>query len=157
MAFGVLIAAGTLQFGAQGYVVSGSCMQPHLYTGERVIASKLSYLFGAPHRGDIVVFRFPMNPAQLYVKRIIGMPGDTVAIQSGTVFIDGRPLREPYVVNTPHGSIGGRTVPAGSYFVMGDNRDESDDSRYWGDLPRRNIIGRAVACYWPLYKWSVLR
>ncbi len=146
---GLLIAACVLLFIAQGYRVSGDCMEPRLHTGERILADKLAYALRGPRRGDVVVFLYPRDPRQTFVKRVIGLPGDTVAIESGRVLIDGRPLLEPYRVNPAHGDMAPQFVPHGSYFVLGDNRDFSDDSRFWGDLPRRDLVGRAVACYWP--------
>ena len=154
---GFLLAVATTLFVMQGFCVAGDCMQPHLYTGERVLANKLAYRLVPPKRGDIVIFDYPKDPRQVYVKRVIGLPGETVTIRDGRVSINGRPLPEPYKAFAAHGDMGAQAVPPGRYFVMGDNRDVSDDSRYWGDLPRRNIIGRAVACYWPPARCQVLR
>ena len=154
---GVLLAVAVIMFVMQGFCVSGACMQPHLYTGERVLANKLAYHLASPKRGDIVIFDYPKDTHQIYVKRVIGLPGETVAIQAGQVLINGLPLREPYKTFAAHGDMDAQAIPPGQYFVMGDNRDVSDDSRYWGDLPRHNIIGRAVACYWPPSHAQVLR
>ncbi len=154
---GVLLAVAMTLFVMQGFCVSGECMQPHLYTGERVLANKLAYHLDPPKRGDIVIFDYPKDTREIFVKRVIGLPGETVAIQSGQVVIDGKPLPEPYRVFAAHGDMAAQFVPHDQYFVMGDNRDVSDDSRYWGDLPRHDIIGRAVACYWPLRRCQVLR
>ena len=99
----LLLAASLSLFVAQGYRVSGDCMQPHLYTGERILVSKLAYTIQGPQRGDVVVFLYPRDPRQTFVKRVIGLPGDTIAIQAGRVFIDGRLLPEPYRVNPAHG------------------------------------------------------
>ena len=153
---GCLLAIATTLFVMQGFCVSGECMQPHLVTGERVLASKLAYHLGEPRRGQIVIFGYPKDPKQIYVKRVIGLPGETVAIQSGSVLINGKLLAEPYKTYEAHGDMAPHAVPAGQYFVMGDNRDVSDDSRYWGDLPRSDIIGQAVACYWPPSRCQVL-
>ena len=154
---GVLLAVAVTLFVMQGFCVSGACMQPHLYTGERVLANKLAYHLGKPRRGEIVIFDYPKDPTQIYVKRVIGLPGETVAIRNGSVSINGKSLAEPYKMYEAHGDMAPRTVPSGEYFVMGDNRDVSDDSRYWGDLPRYDIIGQAVACYWPPSRCQVLR
>ena len=153
---GCLLAIAATLFVMQGFCVSGACMQPHLYTGERVLANKLAYHLGEPHRGEIVIFDYPKDPTQIYVKRVIGLPGETVAIQNGAVSIDGKLLAEPYKTYEAHGDMAPQAVPKGQYFVMGDNRDVSDDSRYWGDLPRYDIVGRAVACYWPPARCQVL-
>lgn len=157
VALGLLLAVFLVVFVMQGFRVSGDCMEPHLATGERVLAYKLAYALHGPRRGDIVIFEYPKDPSQTYVKRVIGLPGDTVGIKSGQVFVDGRCLPEPYRVYAAHGDMAPQLVPHESYFVMGDNRDVSDDSRYWGDLPRQDIIGRAVARYWPLQHCQILR
>ncbi len=154
---GVLLAVAATLFVMQGFCVSGACMQPHLFTGERVLANKLAYALAAPKRGEIVIFEYPKDPRQIYVKRVVGLPGETVAMQGGVMTINGQPLPEPYKTYEAHGDMTPRTVPAGEYFVMGDNRDVSDDSRYWGELPRTDIIGRAVACYWPPSQCQILR
>lgn len=154
---GVLLAVAVTLFVMQGFCVSGACMQPHLYTGERVLANKLVYHLSSPRRGEIVIFEYPKDPTQIYVKRVIGLPGETVAIQNGFVSINGRRLAEPYKTYDAHGDMDPRLVPKSQYFVMGDNRDVSDDSRYWGELPRYDIIGKAVACYWPPRRCQILR
>ena len=154
---GMLLAAALTMFVTQGFCVSGECMEPHLYTGERVLANKLAYHLGAPGRGEIVIFHYPKDPREIYVKRVIGLPGETVSMQAGRIYVDGQALKEPYKAFAAHGDMAAQFVPHDQYFVMGDNRDVSDDSRYWGDLPRADIIGRAVACYWPPAKCQVLR
>jgi len=157
VALGLLPAVAVVLWVMQGFRVSGDCMRPHLATGERVLAYKLAYTLRGPRRGDIVIFAYPRDPSQTYVKRVVGLPGETVSIRSGLVSVDGRPLPEPYRVYAAHGDMAPQLVPHGTYFVMGDNRDVSDDSRFWGDLPRRDIIGRAVACYWPPRHCQILR
>jgi signal peptidase I len=154
---GILLAVTVTLFVMQGFCVSGECMEPHLYTGERVLANKLAYHLGAPKRGEIVIFDYPKDTRQIYVKRVIGLPGETVAIQNGLVSINGKLLPEPYKTYEAHGDMAPRIIPSGQYFVMGDNRDVSDDSRYWGNLPRYDLIGQAVACYWPPSRCQVLR
>ncbi len=154
---GFLLAVAVTLFVMQGFCVAGDCMQPHLYTGERVLANKFVYHLAPPRRGDIVIFDYPKDTRQVYVKRVVGLPGETVAIRDGRVSINGNLLAETYKTFAAHGDMTAHAVPSGQYFVMGDNRDVSDDSRYWGDLPRRDIIGRAVACYWPPARCQVLR
>ena len=154
---GFLLAVATTLFVLQGFCVSGECMQPHLRTGERVLANKLIYHLSPPKRGDIVIFDYPKDVSQIYVKRVIGLPGETVSIHAGEVLINGQPLPEPYKTFAAHGDMAAQAIPKSQYFVMGDNRDVSDDSRYWGDLPRHDIIGRAVACYWPPSRCQVLQ
>lgn len=135
--------------------VDSFSMEPALYRGNFVIVNKLAYNFGPLSRGDIIVFRYPPNPSEQYIKRIIGLPGDQVQITDGKVYINGVLLEEPYIgVATTRG--GDWLVPEDSLFVMGDNRNNSSDSRVWGMVPMGNIIGRATIIYWPPEKWGVL-
>jgi signal peptidase I len=135
--------------------VESISMVPTLHPGDFVIVNKLGYKLGKPAYGDIIVFRLPRDPSQRYIKRVIGLPGDEISIRGGSVFINGEQLIEPYVsVTTSRG--GNWNVPADFYFVMGDNRNNSSDSRVWGYVPAENIIGRAMIVYWPPQKWGVL-
>lgn len=149
------------------YVVEGQSMEPNLHTGQYLIVNRLAYLeigsfkFGSVQRGDIVVFDYPGNPSDDYVKRVIGLPGETVTIdQSGQVYINGQPLEEPYLEHQAGGAYRHRSgtwvVPEGSYFVLGDNRDSSSDSRSWGMLERKYIVGKAWLSYWPPRYWGVI-
>ncbi len=149
------------------YVVEGQSMEPNLHTGQYLIVNRLAYLeiggfkFGSVHRGDIVVFDYPGNPSDDYVKRVIGLPGETVTIdQNGQVYINGQPLEEPYLEHRSGGAYRHRSgmwvVPEGSYFVLGDNRDSSSDSRSWGMLERKYIVGKAWLSYWPPRYWGVI-
>ena len=140
------------------YIPSGS-MEPTLQVGDRIIVSKLSYDIHDPHRGDIIVFHAPPREATVcadpsikdLVKRIIGMPGETISSQGDTILINGKPLAQPWFTPVPLGpAITPTKIPANSYFVMGDNRTNSCDSRDWGTLPRGNIIGHVVFRIWPL-------
>ncbi|WP_334110373.1 signal peptidase I [Thermodesulfitimonas autotrophica] len=131
------------------YIPSGS-MMPTLYRGDRIIVSKLSYRFHPPQRGDIVVFHYPRNPKKTYIKRLIGLGGETVALADGKLFINGQEVPEPYLPpGTYFADFGPVKVPEGCYFMLGDNRMNSEDSRVWGFLNRRLIIGKAVLVYWP--------
>lgn len=142
----------------QGYKVYGSCMEPNLRTGERLIGNKFIYRFEHPTRGDVIVFKYPPNPRKVFIKRIIGLPGETVEIRRGRVYINGRALEEgPYVRNVPHGDFTPQKIPKGCVFVLGDNRDESNDSRFWGDLPLDNIQAKAWLRYWPLSRFSMFQ
>jgi len=138
----------------QNFKVEGESMLPNLHNGEYILVNKVDYLVHAPQRGDIVVFRaVPAGePDKDFIKRIIGLPGETVAVRNNTVYIDGRPLNEAYQ-HYPEGyTFGPRKVPAGEYFVLGDHRDNSDDSHMWATtwLPKSDIIGKAWVAYWPL-------
>ncbi len=129
--------------------VDGHSMDPTLQNGEFILVNRLAYRFGEPRRGDIVVFHYPRDPSQQFIKRVIGLPGDEVRIQAGHVYLNGQLLNEPYVAAPPRYE-GLWTVPAGSLFVLGDNRNQSSDSHSWGMLPIENVIGKAVFVYWPL-------
>jgi signal peptidase I len=137
--------------------VESISMQPTLYPGDYVIVNKLAYRFNhRPDRGDVIVFRYPPDPEAIpYIKRIIGLPGDQILITDGKVYVNGQLVVEPYlVVSTNRG--GDWTVPDGQLFVMGDNRNNSSDSRSWGFVPLENIIGRAELIYLPPQHWSFL-
>lgn len=143
------------------YVVEGISMEPSLHTGQFLIINKLAYLLGNPQRGDIVVFDYPGNTSDDYVKRIIGMPGDVVSIDNnGQVVINGEPINEPYLSEDAQQALfqyqGEWNVPDDAYFVMGDNRGSSSDSRTWGTLGEEFIIGKAWISYWPPSLWSVV-
>jgi len=137
--------------------VESISMQSTLFPGDYVIVNKLAYRFNhSPERGDVIVFRYPPNPDAIpYIKRIIGLSGDQIHIADGKVTVNGQLVVEPYlVVSTNRG--GDWTVPDGQLFVMGDNRNNSSDSRSWGFVPLENIIGRAELIYLPPQHWSFL-
>jgi signal peptidase I len=137
--------------------VESISMEPNLIPGDFVIVNKLAYeLGGSPDRGDVIVFRYPPNPEQIpYIKRIIGLPGDNIHIAAGSVYVNGELLVESYI-KIPTNRGGDWTVPDNSLFVMGDNRNNSSDSRAWGYVPFDNIIGRAEVIYWPPEEWGLL-
>lgn len=140
----------------QNFNVDGHSMEPNLHNQELILVDKWTYLFHAPARGDVIVFVAPPDPSQDYVKRVIGLPGDVITINNGVPTVDGVTLKEYYVQPTNMGATPGDNpinkmiVPPNDFFVMGDNRVGSSDSRTWGFLPRKNIIGRAALVYWPL-------
>jgi signal peptidase I len=141
-----------IRLAVQDYQVQGSSMYPTLHDTQFVLVDKLTYDFSAPQRGDVVVFEFPLNHSENYIKRIIGIPGDTVSITAdGHVSVNGVLLNEPYV-NDLDNEYGPETVALGpnQYFVLGDNRGNSSDSRDWGVVKRSEIIGKATLVYWPL-------
>jgi signal peptidase I len=135
--------------------VDGYSMNPTLQNGEFVLVNRLAYRFGDVQRGDIIVFRHPDDPSQDLIKRVIGVPGDTVEIVDGGVRVNGRPLDEPYIAAAPN-YAGQWQVPEGSLFVLGDNRNNSEDSHKWGLLPMENVIGKAVLIYWPPPHWNII-
>jgi len=132
-------------------VIPTGSMISTINIGDRVIANRLAYLFDEAQRGDIIVFEAPDDPDTLYVKRIIGLPGDTVVIKDKEVLINGQPLRETYIFEETLGDWGPYIVPQNSYFCMGDNRNASADSRYWQNtyVPKDNIKGKVVFRYYP--------
>ena len=135
-------------------IVPSSSMEKTIMTGDRVIGYRLAYSFSEPERGDIIIFKFPDDESKLYIKRLIGLPGETVEIKEGKVFVDGEALDEPYLTVTTEGTFGPYSVPEGHYFMLGDNRNNSADSRYWNNtyLAREKIVGKAVFKYWPGFK-----
>ena len=155
-----LVVALIIFFGVQAIiesrVVEGSSMETNLHNGQRLIVVKASYWFGEPQRGDIIIFSHPVVEGKTLVKRVIGLPGEQIEIKEGIVYIDDVPLDEPYIQGTTS-SLSKREVPEGYYFVMGDNRPASSDSRSWGPIPESCIIGRAWLLYWPLSDWHLIR
>lgn len=135
--------------------VDGISMQPTLEDGEFLLVNKMSYVFGEVERGDIIVFHFPLNPQEELIKRVIGLPGDHVVVKDSRVFINGQPLDEPYIAQAPL-YYGDWVVTEGHLFVLGDNRNNSNDSKDWGMLPRENVVGKAVLIYWPPPMWDVI-
>ncbi|MEO8647860.1 MAG: signal peptidase I [Acidobacteriota bacterium] len=144
-------------FAVQPVIVEGTSMLPQLHDGERLLVNKLVYYkfdsvsWGHLERGDIVVFWYPKEPDKSYVKRVIGLPGETIEVKNGIVLIDGRELHEDYLdhdYNQTLPSFSPKKVEEHHYFVMGDNRDNSSDSRYWGQVPEKYIYGKAFFRYW---------
>lgn len=157
----VLIAIVVILFLYQPVKVEGTSMQPSLQNDERIFINKFVYRFGISDigRGDTVVFLYPGDPTKSYIKRVIGIPGDTVEIDDGTVVVNGKPLSEPYVADYFRDRIpmAEKVVPPDQYFVLGDHRSSSNDSRSWGTVPRRFIYGKAVFVYWPLDRVGVVK
>lgn len=138
------------------YIPSDS-MVPTLEIGDRLVVEKVSYRLNSPQFGDIIVFTPPQQlqvqgytKDQAFIKRIIGEPGQQIEIRNGQVYLDNQPIPEEYIAEPPEYNWGPNSVPDGQYFVMGDNRNDSNDSHIWGFLPQNNIIGRAVLRFWPL-------
>jgi signal peptidase I len=135
--------------------VDGFSMEPTLHNGEFVIVNKLAYRFGEPGHGDVIVFRYPRDPEQEYIKRIIGLPGDRVRIINGEVYVNDERINEPYIAAAPRYQSEW-TVPEDSLFVLGDNRNNSSDSHNWGPVPMEHVIGRALFVYWPPESWGAV-
>ncbi len=168
-----------LQSAIQNYRVEGPSMLPYMENLDRVLVNKLGYTaidaeraigwipsvdveegtvwrpMGEPSVGDMVVFRWPVDERQFFVKRIIGLPGDTIRIERGVVYRNGSPLEEPYIEHESYETIVGRIIQEGEYYVLGDNRAQSDDSRRWGSVPEENIIGEVWFTYWPFNRFTL--
>jgi len=141
----------TLQYS----VVQMSSMEPNLHEGQRLLVSKVAYKFGEPQRGDIIIFPPPNIDSEYdYIKRIIGLPGETVRMTGGVVYINNVPLEEPYITNRGNGNMNSIKVPDGEYFVLGDNRTNSSDSRAFGTVPGDTITGKAWLTIWPIEDWG---
>ena len=138
------------------FKVYGSSMLPTIEEGEYIMVSKAAYFFGEPQRGDIIVFDSPKDPKSDLIKRIIALPGDTVEIRDDKVIINGTPLAEPYTLEPPHYLVMPEEIPAGHYYVLGDNRNNSSDSHRGWTAPRQNIVGKAWITYWPPYRWRLI-
>jgi signal peptidase I len=168
-----LVALVVLQGTVRNFKVEGSSMSPTLEGGQYLVVDQVSYFktdmerlsrivpfwdasgsdpkfaFDPPIRGEIIVFRYPEDPTKDFVKRVIGLPGEKVEVRSGTVYIDGRELGEPYLRRMDHSSARATALGDREYYVIGDNRKNSNDSRTWGVVPEENIVGKVWLIYWP--------
>jgi signal peptidase I len=149
---GALLAA----FFVRAPQVSGLSMAPRIASGETVLISTLGYRFHAPQRGDIVAFHHDDGAPEVYIKRVVGLPGDRIKIERGEVYVNDDRLAEPYVRYSDERSFAELTVPPNAVYVLGDNRAVSDDSRFWGTVPTDQIIGKALAGIWPLSAFGTL-
>lgn len=151
-AVALVLALGVRWQVAEARYIPSESMLPTLKVHDRLIVEKISYRFQTPQRGDIVVFNPPAGSGfdqNAFIKRIVGLPGERIKVNSGSVFINGKPLVEPYLNEAPEYLLEERLIPEGHVFVMGDNRNNSADSHVWGTLPVENIIGRAAVRFWP--------
>jgi signal peptidase I len=140
----------------QTYEVFQTSMEPNFFQGQRVVVNKAAYWFGGPQRGDVVIFKAPNGMNEEFIKRVIGLPGDTIEIISGVVYVNGVRLDEPYIQYQFTYSLPREVIPEDSYFVLGDNRDISNDSHRGWFLPRQNLIGKAWLVTWPPSDWGVV-
>lgn len=148
----VVLAFFIRYFIVELYMVEGPSMRPTLVNSERLVVNKFIYRFRTPERGDIIVFRYPSDPSRDFIKRVIGIPGDTIEIKDGRVFVNGQLLNESYILEKTRGSYSLATVPEGHIFVMGDNRNNSEDTRFRdvGFVSHDLVKGKAVMIFWPL-------
>ncbi len=142
----------------QGYEVQYSCMVPNVQDGDWIIVGKVAYHLSPPQRGDVIVFNPPeeLHSEFPFIKRLIGLPGETVEVHDGTVYINGVALVEPYLNEKPRYTLGPMVIPEGEYFVLGDNRNSANDSHNGWTVPMQNVIGKARFIYWPLSRWTVI-
>jgi len=137
-------------------LVDGFSMRPTLDNGEYVLVNKMAFRSSLPEYGDIIVFHFPVDPNQDFIKRVIGLPGDDIFVRNGKVIVNDYSLEEPYIAASPL-YTGHWTVPEGQLFVLGDNRNNSSDSHSWGPVPMENVVGKAVLVYWPPPNWQLIK
>lgn len=141
----------------QPFFVNGASMEPNFQDGDYLIVDEISYRFDAPERGDVVIFRYPLDPSQFFIKRLIGLPGESIKVEDGEIFINGKVLDESeYLQNIDTAGNVEAKLGEGEYFVLGDNRQASSDSRKWGEVDKKFIIGRAWLRAWPFNRAGVL-
>ncbi|MDR7523091.1 MAG: signal peptidase I [Armatimonadota bacterium] len=161
--FAALLSLVIIVFVVQAFFIPSGSMEPTLRTGDRILVGKFTYRIWEIRRGDIIVFRYPLNPTKDFVKRVVGLPGERIEMKDGLVLINGRPLSEVYPTALAGGdracssNYGPEVVPPDSVFVLGDNRCNSEDSRFFGFVPVKNIVGRALAVYWPPERLGLVR
>ncbi len=157
----VIVVFPIRMFIAQPFIVSGASMEPTFQNGQYLIVDQISYRMEAPQRGDVVIFRYPRDTSKFFIKRIIGLPGETIKIEGDSMLIynlahpNGFAIDETYVDHMEKDSFVTQTLGPDEYFVLGDNRDASSDSRIWGILPRENIVGRAFIRLFPVSELEV--
>jgi signal peptidase I len=158
LAVAILFCFFLITFVAQAFRVQGTSMLPLLEDGERIIVNKFIYRFHAIERGDVVVFWYPRDPSVSFIKRVVGVPEDTVEIRAGQLYVNGQPVREDYLAPRfrDDDNLAPTKVAKGYYFVLGDHRNSSNDSRSWGEVPEKYIYGRAVYRFWPLSKLGTI-
>jgi signal peptidase I len=151
-------------FIAEPRFIPSDSMVPTLSIGDRLVVEKVSYRLHPPEHGDVIVFQAPepliaqgFKPSEALIKRVIGLPGEQIEVKDGKVWVDQEPQTEPYIAERPNYQMLPFTVPDGAVFVMGDNRNNSNDSHVWGALPQRNIIGRAIFRFWPLDQFGSVK
>lgn len=161
IATAAILAFGIRAFVAEARYIPSSSMEPTLQVNDRLIIEKISYHFQEPKRGDVVVFN-PTKALQekdfrdAFIKRVIGLPGETIEVKTGKVYVDGQAIKEKYISEDPNYDYGPVTVPERQYLVLGDNRNNSYDSHYWGHVPKEKIIGKAFVRFWPFNRLGIL-
>jgi signal peptidase I len=148
--FAAVLSLVIITFVVQAFYIPSGSMEPTLMVNDRILVAKFLYRFEPIARGDVIVFRYPLNPQRDFVKRVMGLPGERAQLKEGVVYVNGQRISEKgYTIKADFGNYGPVTVPQGQFFVLGDNRNNSEDSRFFGYVPRDNIIGKAIFIYWP--------
>ena len=156
IAIAIVISAILIIFVVQAFYIPSESMEPTLKPGDRILVNKFIYNFRDPKRQEIIVFDYPLEPDRKFVKRVIATPGDRVKIKEGKVFVNGEQLEEEYVPEDSYTDFAEVKVPENNYFVLGDNRNNSKDSRYWGFVPEDNIVGHPIIIFWPLNRIKII-
>ena len=151
-----LVVFFALRFTIDTVIIVGISMEPSFHSGQRILISKVTYRMHEPERGDVIVFRPTNSEKGEFIKRIIAVPNDTVEVKDDAVYVNGTRLKEPYINNTPSYHLGKQKIPAGNYFVLGDNRNQSNDSHNGWVVPRQNIVGKAWLSIWPPPEWGLV-
>ncbi|MBC8476915.1 MAG: signal peptidase I [Dehalococcoidia bacterium] len=151
-----LVVFFALRFTIDTVIIIGISMEPSFHSGQRILISKVTYRMHEPERGDVIVFRPTNSEKGEFIKRIIAVPNDTVEVKDDAVYVNGTRLKEPYINNTPSYHLGKQKIPAGNYFVLGDNRNQSNDSHNGWVVPRQNIVGKAWLSIWPPPEWGLV-
>ncbi|HXV64409.1 MAG TPA: signal peptidase I [Vicinamibacteria bacterium] len=156
LAIAVVVCVLLITYVVQAFKVQGTSMSPELGDGQRILVNKFLYYLAEIDRGDVVVFWYPEDPSLSFIKRVIGLPGETIEVRDGVVYVDDHPIDEPYVseANADNRSYRPVRIRSGHYFVLGDNRSGSNDSRSWGLVPERYIYGKAFLRIWPLPRFG---
>ncbi len=161
--FAALLSLVIITFVVQAFYIPSGSMEPTLHVDDRILVSKFSYRLGDIERGDVIVFHYPLNPGKDFVKRVVGLPGETVELRDGVVLINGAPIKELYPTALAGGdractsNYGPQKIPPGHFFVLGDNRCNSEDSRFFGFVPEHNVVGKALLIYWPPQRIGIVR
>jgi signal peptidase I len=165
LVWAVAVALAIRTFVVAPFKIPSGSMRPTLVEGDRILVSKFIYRFREPRRGDIIVFRYPSDPKRPFIKRLAAVGGDKLEIRGGRVLVNGEPLDGPAIYRTTHYLNEGMyaqagqviDVPPGELFVLGDNPGSSHDSRFWGFVPRKLVIGQALCIFWPFTRWRALQ
>jgi len=155
------------QFFVQAFVIPSESMKPTLKIHDRLLANKIIYRIRQPHHWEVIIFKYPEDPKKYFVKRLVGMPGESIMIKNGHICIDGKTIEPPESISTPlyyyndgdglYEVNGEVRIPSGAYYALGDNSINSKDSRYWGFVPSKNLVGKALFIYWPPWRMGIIR